>query len=152
MNHWGQLGFLGNLGTHSACSNCKNRHCTHPHSSILAKKHQTSGCIISCDFLILFLPPSTIDPWVTEGFILHRWGETRTFPLAVWPPYRRCAGLETRPRKAESKSAPLIARCRYKAGCHSKTKMMMMDIFKNAAVGQTDLFVSRFFSSDKPGH
>ena len=42
------------------------------------------------------------------------WGETRTFPLAVWPPYRRCAGLETRPRKAESKSAPLIARCRYK--------------------------------------
>eukprot|EP00913_Durusdinium_trenchii_P017353 g16319.t1 len=42
------------------------------------------------------------------------WGEDRSFPLAVWPPYRTCAGLETAPRKAESKSAPLIVRCRYR--------------------------------------
>ncbi|CAJ1339742.1 unnamed protein product [Effrenium voratum] len=39
------------------------------------------------------------------------WGEERMFPLAVWPPYRSCLGLEFKPRKAESKSAPVIARC-----------------------------------------
>ena len=42
-----------------------------------------------------------------------RWGDTRTFPLAVWPAYRRCTGLHSL-QKAESKSAPLIAKCRYK--------------------------------------
>lgn len=41
------------------------------------------------------------------------WGDTRTFPLAVWPAYRRCTGLHSL-QKAESKSAPLIAKCRYK--------------------------------------
>ena len=47
------------------------------------------------------------------GLQWDRWGDSRTFPLAVWPAYRRCSGLQSL-QKAESKSAPLIAKCRYK--------------------------------------
>lgn len=42
------------------------------------------------------------------------WGESRGFPLAVWPPDRRCLGLEGWPRETESKSAPIIMRCRFR--------------------------------------
>ncbi|CAJ1402021.1 unnamed protein product [Effrenium voratum] len=49
------------------------------------------------------------------------WGEERMFPLAVWPPYRSCLGLEFKPRKAESKSAPVIARCCFHDSTISET-------------------------------
>eukprot|EP00929_Paragymnodinium_shiwhaense_P064954 TRINITY_DN32614_c0_g1_i1.p1 TRINITY_DN32614_c0_g1~~TRINITY_DN32614_c0_g1_i1.p1 ORF type:complete len:1099 (+),score=212.39 TRINITY_DN32614_c0_g1_i1:179-3475(+) len=41
------------------------------------------------------------------------WRETQAFPLAVWPPRRRCLGLEGQPKGFASKSKPLIVRCRY---------------------------------------
>ena len=169
MSYWDRLGFLGNLGTHLACSNV--RIVIAPIFILLSCPSKETSNIRIHHLLWFFSSSCHLQPSIREwpdGFIWHRWGETRTFPLAVWPPYRRCAGLETRPRKAESKSAPLIARCRYKAavGLHGNTKtianklqtncktwkIMMIEIPKNAAVGQSDLFASRCFSSATPGH
>lgn len=62
-----------------------------------------------------------------------RWGDTRTFPLAVWPAYRRCTGLHSL-QKAESKSAPLIAKCRYKD--LSPKKGMVWDGYVNPITGE----------------
>ncbi|CAE6909586.1 Pik3cb [Symbiodinium natans] len=48
-----------------------------------------------------------------ESCKVDPWGESRKFPLAVWPPYRSCLGVEGLPRKTDSKSAPVIVRCRF---------------------------------------
>jgi len=40
------------------------------------------------------------------------WGSERAFPVAVWPPNRKCIGLDRLPTEATSKCAPSILRCR----------------------------------------
>jgi len=39
------------------------------------------------------------------------WGEHRAFPVAVWPPRKRCLGMQGQPRDTSSKNAPVIIRC-----------------------------------------
>mmetsp|Transcript_106208 Transcript_106208/g.193279 ORF Transcript_106208/g.193279 Transcript_106208/m.193279 type:complete len:957 (+) Transcript_106208:108-2978(+) len=50
------------------------------------------------------------------------WGEARAFPVAVWPPQRRCLGLLGHPKETASKNAPVILRCACRdAGCSSSS-------------------------------
>ena len=48
-----------------------------------------------------------------ESCRVEPWGDSRKFPLAVWPPYRSCLGMEGLPKKTDSKSAPIVVRCRF---------------------------------------
>lgn len=61
------------------------------------------------------------------------WGEPRAFPIAVWHPERRCLGLESRPREASSKSAPLYLRCR----CHFELTGSIHPALGARAAGET---------------